>query len=178
MAKERKTSLSVSDIVEIIRAVDATSLAQVNVAAGDVWLKIKGGQVRSNLALPGDEPAADAVVSEAPQQRDAETLEQTTAIAGASDSLLTETTRIDGLSGAFELRAPISGTVRRRSDPDGKHWVRLGNLIEVGDALCVLENADGLISLHSEVDGTVVDICVDEIQEVEAGQILFRAQPT
>lgn len=177
MAKERKTSLSVSDIVEIIRAVDATSLSQVNIEAGDVWLKIQGRRVRSNPTLPDDVPTVDPVASKTPRERDAGTMEQTTAITGASDSLLVDTTRSNGRSGAFELRAPVSGKVRRRTDADGKHWVGLGNLIEVGDALCVLENADGLISLHSEVDGTVVDICIDDIQEVEAGQLLFRAEP-
>ena len=176
MAKDHKTTLSAADIVEIIRAVDETSLAQVNVEVGDVWLKIKGRKVNSNVAFEHGLP--EKAEDSAPVvDRDADTLEQTTTIAGASNSLLVDTTRTGGMTGLFELRAPVEGIVRRRSDVDGKHWVGMGNLIEVGDALCILESDDGLISLHSEVDGTVVDICVEEIEQVEAGQVLFRAEP-
>lgn len=177
MAKHTKQTLSAKEIIDIIRAVDETSLEQVNLEVGDTWLKIKGRRSSSNLEHSQTEPGRSTSSTTPPRERSDDTLEQTTTIAGANDSLLVDTTRTEGITGLFELRAPLSGTVHRRSSPDGKHWVGVGNLIEVGDALCVLESNDGVISLHSEVDATVVDICVDETETVEAGQVLFRAEP-
>ena len=177
MGKNSKPNLTAREIIDIIRAVDQTGLEQVNVEVGEVWLKIKGRRVRNEVELTAREPDSSETSPAPPRERDEDTLEQTTTITGANDSLLVDTTRTEGLNGLFELRAPLSGTVHRRAGSSGKHWVGVGNLIEVGDALCVLESNDSIISLHSEVDATVVDICVEETETVEAGQVLFRAEP-
>ncbi len=76
-----------------------------------------------------------------------------------------------------EVSSPMVGTFYRAPAPDAEPYVDLGDRVKVGQTLCILEAMKLMNELEAEVSGTVREICVDNGEPVEYGQILFRILP-
>jgi len=75
------------------------------------------------------------------------------------------------------INALMVGTFYSRPNPDKPSFVKVGDQIEVGQVVCVLEAMKLFNNLNSEVAGTVVEILVADGDLVEFGQPLFRIRP-
>ncbi len=75
------------------------------------------------------------------------------------------------------INALMVGTFYSRPNPDKPAYVKVGDQIEVGQVVCVLEAMKLFNNLNSEVSGTVVEILVADGDLVEFGQPLFRIRP-
>ena len=53
-----------------------------------------------------------------------------------------------------------------------------GTKVSIGDTLCIIEAMKLMNELESEVKGSIVEICVENAQPVEFGQVLFRVRPS
>ena len=78
----------------------------------------------------------------------------------------------------FELTAPMVGTFYRAPAPEEPAFVELGNRIEVGQTVCILEAMKLMNELESEVSGEVVEILVENGTPVEFGQPLIKVKPS
>ncbi len=81
-------------------------------------------------------------------------------------------------SDLFEVTAPMVGTFYRAPAPEEPSFVEIGNRIEVGQTVCILEAMKLMNELESEVSGEVVEILVDNGTPVEFGQVLMRVKAT
>jgi len=77
-----------------------------------------------------------------------------------------------------EITSPMVGTFYRAPAPDASPYVDVGDRVSTGETLCIIEAMKLMNELESEVSGTVVEICVDNAQPVEFGQVLFRVDPS
>jgi len=77
----------------------------------------------------------------------------------------------------IDVTSPMVGTFYRSPAPDAPSYVEEGTKISVGDTLCIIEAMKLMNELEAEVKGTVVEICVENAQPVEFGQVLFRVRP-
>jgi len=75
------------------------------------------------------------------------------------------------------VRAPIVGTFYKASSPDSADFVKVGDKINVGDVLCIIEAMKLMNEIESDVAGTVVQILVDNATPVEYDQPLFLVDP-
>ena len=73
-----------------------------------------------------------------------------------------------------EVKSPMVGTMYRAPAPDAEPYIRVGDKVEQGKVLCIVEAMKLMNELESEVSGRVVEICVENAQPVEFGQVLFR----
>ena len=69
------------------------------------------------------------------------------------------------------------GTFYRAPAPGEPAFVEVGNRINVGQTVCILEAMKLMNELESEVGGEVVEILVDNGTPVEFGQVLMRVKP-
>lgn len=74
---------------------------------------------------------------------------------------------------AVEIKAPIVGTFYRAPAPDAEPYVRVGDVISVGQPLCIIEAMKIMNVIESEVAGKVLQILVENAQPVEFNQTLF-----
>jgi oxaloacetate decarboxylase alpha subunit len=75
------------------------------------------------------------------------------------------------------IKSPMVGTFYRAPAPDAPPFVEVGQDIEVGQVVCILEAMKLMNEIKSEVAGRVVDILVENGSPVEFGQPLFVVQP-
>lgn len=72
-----------------------------------------------------------------------------------------------------EVKAPLIGTFYESPDPDSPAFVSVGDHIEKGDTLCIVEAMKLMNEIKSEFTGKVVEIKATNESMVEYGQTLF-----
>ena len=83
----------------------------------------------------------------------------------------------DDSSRYVTVTAPMIGTFYRKSSPDKPVFVNVGDVLTVGQTLCIIEAMKLFNEIECEVSGTVVKILADDMKPVEYGQPLFLVDP-
>ncbi len=75
--------------------------------------------------------------------------------------------------GLHIITSPLVGTFYRTSSPTADPFIKIGDSIESGQTLCIVEAMKLMNEIQSDISGTVVKILVENAQPVEYGQPLF-----
>jgi acetyl-CoA carboxylase biotin carboxyl carrier protein len=78
----------------------------------------------------------------------------------------------------FVVKSPIVGTFYAAAAPNAPPFVQVGEVVQVGQVLCIIEAMKLMNELESEVAGEVVRSYVESGQPVEYGQSLFAIRPS
>ena len=71
------------------------------------------------------------------------------------------------------VESPMVGSFYRASSPEASAFVEVGDKVEVGDTLCIIEAMKLLNEIESDKAGVVKKILVENGQPVEYGESLF-----
>lgn len=77
-----------------------------------------------------------------------------------------------------DIKAPMVGTFYRAPSPEAPPYVNIGDIIDVGQVICIIEAMKLMNEIKSEVKGKIVDIQVDNAEPVEFGQVLLVIEPS
>lgn len=76
------------------------------------------------------------------------------------------------------VKSPIVGTYYESATPGGEAFVKVGDSVEVGQVLCIIEAMKLMNEIESDVSGEVAKIMAENGQPVEYGQALFVIRPS
>jgi len=76
------------------------------------------------------------------------------------------------------IKSPMIGTFYRSSAPDKPSFVNVGDEIESGKVLCIIEAMKLFNEIESEVKGKIVKVLVEDASPVEFDQPLFLVDPS
>ncbi len=76
-----------------------------------------------------------------------------------------------------EITSPMVGTFYRAPSPDSPPYVEVGEVVEVGQVVCIIEAMKLMNEIKSEIKGKIVEIPVENAHPVEYGQTLFVLEP-
>jgi oxaloacetate decarboxylase alpha subunit len=141
-------------IRELVRIVQETGVGEVTVE--DAGLRVT---VRRSPEL------GEAALAPAPAQVEEE---ETTAAAPPAPPPQPALIRIE---------APMVGTFYRAPTPGAPPFVEVGDVVGLGQTLCILEAMKLMNEVKAEQEGVVRRICVENAQPVEYGQLLFELEP-
>jgi len=79
--------------------------------------------------------------------------------------------------GLIAIKSPIVGTFYRAPSPDAEPYIKVGDIVEKGQIVCIVEAMKTFNEIESEVKGKIVKILVENEQPVEFGQELFLVKP-
>ena len=74
------------------------------------------------------------------------------------------------------ITSPMVGTFYKAPSPDSEPFVSVGSTVSSGDVVCIVEAMKMMNESESEVSGKVVEICVEDGQPVEFGQVLMYVE--
>ena len=81
-----------------------------------------------------------------------------------------------GRSDLIEITSPMVGTFYRAAAPGEDPFVEVGNIVKVGQTICILEAMKLMNEIESEFNGEIVEILVENGTPVEFGQVLMRVK--
>ena len=79
-----------------------------------------------------------------------------------------------GRSDLTEITSPMVGTFYRAAAPGDDPFVEVGNMVKVGQTICILEAMKLMNEIESEFNAEIVEILVENGTPVEFGQVLMR----
>lgn len=79
----------------------------------------------------------------------------------------------NGLPPGQVVKSPMVGTFYRASSPDAKPFAEVGQQVNIGDTLCIIEAMKLLNEIEAEVSGVIKAILLDNGTPVEYGEPMF-----
>lgn len=149
--------MDIRKVKKLIELLDESGIAEIEITEGEDAVRISrygtGAAAPAAFAMPSAAPAAPAAQAPA---------------AGTSTVAATEAEE----EGHVVL-APMVGTFYGAPSPGAPPFVQVGDRVEIGDTLCIVEAMKMMNQIEAEVAGTVKSIRVQNGDPVEYGQILF-----
>lgn len=159
------------EVKELIEIFEKTDLNDMELTLDNMSIRLNRGRAAAanTSALPPSVSAQTAPVIQQAVQAAA----PAPAAAPAASNGNTETAAKEGIL----VKAPIVGTFYESPAPDKPPFVKVGDKVEEGDTLCIIEAMKFMNEVPSETGGTVAEILVKDGDFVEFGQELFRIVP-
>jgi acetyl-CoA carboxylase biotin carboxyl carrier protein len=122
-----------------------------NPVAPEAYLSVPGAPTLSPVPASPSPPVAEPLTAETPAE--------------STDDL-------------YVMKSPIVGTFYAAPAPNALPFAKVGDVVQLGQVLCIIEAMKLMNELESEVAGEIVRIYVESGQPVEYGQSLFAIKPS
>ncbi len=144
--------MDIRKIKKLIEIIEESDIAELEIKEGEESIRIS-----RYSAAPATVSYASAPVAAAPA----------IAISAATAPLADE--KIIG----HAVKSPMVGTFYRAASPGTKVFAEVGQSVQVGDTLCIIEAMKILNQIESDKTGTITKVLVENAEPVEYGQPLF-----
>lgn len=158
------------EIQELIKLVAKQDVAEVKIKDKDFSITIKGKECFNKNVSVVSQPQQYTQAPVAPAQTQAPQEE-------ASEGAESKTEAKQENNNHITIKSPMVGTFYRKPSPDKDVFVKVGDSINKGDVLCIIEAMKLFNEIESEVSGTIVKVLLDDSTPVEYDQALFIVDP-
>ena len=156
------------ELRELIDFLIEKDISEFELERGDVKVRIKRGGLDANSAaishagIPASVPVTSSVPVQAPR-------------ANVSAPAVTPPPPVE--EELHVVKSPIVGTFYESPSPGSPAFVKIGDVVEAGQVLCIIEAMKLMNEIESDVAGELVKKFVSNSQPVEYGQPLFAIRP-
>ncbi|MGV3631215.1 MAG: acetyl-CoA carboxylase biotin carboxyl carrier protein [Bacteroidota bacterium] len=159
--------MNLNEIQDLIKFVSKSGVSEVEIERKDFKIIIKAEKAKAEQIIvqanaPQMVQAAPAPVAAAPAPAAA----APAAPAASEDSKL------------VTIKSPMIGTFYRSSSPDKDAFVQVGDNVQKGSPVCIIEAMKLFNEIESEISGKIVKVLVDDASPVEYDQPLFLVDPS
>jgi acetyl-CoA carboxylase biotin carboxyl carrier protein len=153
--------MNLKEIKEIINLMNDNNLNEIEIEREGLKLKLKKSSDGAGLVMAS--PTHYAVESlPAPK---------------ASPAPAAVVSSADASKNNKDIKSPMVGTFYRSPSPEAESFVEVGQTVEVGQVVCIVEAMKLMNEIKSEVRGKIVEVAVQNSEPVEFGQTLFIVDP-
>ena len=164
---DSRDNLNLAEIKELIELVSEKQFNEFELERGNFRLRLQKGALRV-AAEPGSRAVASSPVEV--ESRTAAPAVKAAAAAPIPEPASAPATPEEKL---HIVTSPIVGTFYRASSPTAEPFVKLGDSVEAGKTLCIIEAMKLMNEIESDASGAVAKIFAENGQPVEYGQPLF-----
>lgn len=145
--------MDIRKIKKLIEIIEESDIAELEIKEGEEAIRISRYSGNPAPVAYATQPVPASIVAAAP----------TIAAAAPAEE------KIAG----HVVKSPMVGTFYRAASPGAKVFTDVGQKVQIGDTLCIIEAMKILNQIESDKSGTVTQILVENGQPVEYGQPLF-----
>lgn len=158
-----KLNIDVTQVKKLVEMVEAHGLEEITVEEADLSITIKGRSTQHPAVISqGGAPIHD--------------FEQTGEIEEHAEEAVAVTEQPLFEGNIVDITAPLVGVFYRAPSPDAPNFVEIGDTIENGSEVGLIEAMKVFSPIPSEVAGEVVDIPCPNAKLVAAGDVLVRVR--
>ena len=140
-------------VKKLIELLEESGLSEIEITEGEDKVRItKGGK-------------------QSPQVKAIETTQETEALSVTKPADVNAQTKNN--NSFHEIKAPMIGTFYQSPDPDSEAFVKVGDPINEGDTLCIIEAMKMMNKIETDISGTIERILVQNGDPVEFDQVIF-----
>ncbi|HET6226078.1 MAG TPA: acetyl-CoA carboxylase biotin carboxyl carrier protein [Bacteroidia bacterium] len=165
--------MKLNEIQDLIKFVAKSGVSEVELETKDVKIVIKTPAGKKEQVLVQGAPAPAiyqaSPVAQAPQPQ---------AIAQDAKAADAKPPKAEDESKYITVKSPMIGTFYRSSAPDKPAFVGVGDDIEPGKTVCIIEAMKLFNEIESDVKGKIVKVLVNDATPVEYDQPLFLVDPS
>lgn len=158
--------MDLKEIQTLIKFISSSKVDEVSIEKKDFKIKIRRNSPTTAQATVVAAPQPQQIVMDTPSA----------APVAAAPAVDTATAPAPAVTGE-EIKSPMIGTFYRKSSPDKPSFVEVGDTIEKGQVICIIEAMKLFNEIEAEVSGKIVKVLVDDSQPVEYDQPLFIVEP-
>ena len=151
-------------ILELVKEVSKAGLTNFEYTEGNIRIAMSCPQPEEKIVVP----ASNLVLQEA-AGAGANTVETAVSAQQEPEQIVEE-------KGGNVVKSPLVGTFYAAPSEDAQPFVKVGDTVKKGQTLAIVEAMKLMNEIESEVDGVVTEILVENEDNVEYGQPLFRIQ--
>ena len=151
--------MDIRKVKKLIELLDESGIAEIEITEGEESVRIS--RYSQNVAAA---PVAAAPVAAAPAAAAA-----TTPVAADAPAAAAPEPEDEG----FSVAAPMVGTFYASSSPGAAPYVQVGDRVNEGDTLCIIEAMKMMNQIDADVSGVIKSIRVQNGEPVEYGQTLI-----
>ena len=160
--------MDIKQVQELVKIINKTNISEISIEEEGLKITIKQKEdpVVQMVSAPQQQYYAPqpSFQQSAPAAPAAPAAAQPKAEAKPADNLLT-------------VKSPMIGTFYRSPGPDKPVFVNVGDEIENGKVVCIIEAMKLFNEIESEVKGKIVKVLVEDASPVEYDQPLFLVEP-
>jgi acetyl-CoA carboxylase biotin carboxyl carrier protein len=164
------SGVDLSQLERLLAFMSQHGLEEFEYSHGDLRIRLKKPAVNSNPMPQRLLTAPDIVVAGPPPMAAAESAAAPPPRETPAETARAEDTHI--------VKSPIVGTYYSAPSPGAEPFVHLGDSVETGQVLCIVEAMKLMNEIESDVGGEILRIFVENGQPVEYGEPLFAVRPT
>jgi acetyl-CoA carboxylase biotin carboxyl carrier protein len=165
--------VDLGQLERLLKFMSENGLEEFEYAHGDLRIRLKkavaASSVPANMALPA--PPAAAIPIQSPAPPAAETVPSAAPLPVPPPAVPAEEPQ-------HVIKSPIVGTFYAGPSPDAGPFVKVGDAVEAGQTVCIIEAMKLMNEIEADISGEVVRILVENGQPVEYGEPLFALRPT
>lgn len=151
-------------ILELVKEVSKAGLTNFEYTEGNIRIAMSCPQPEERIVVP----ASNLVLQEA-AGAGANTVETAAPAQQEPEQIAEE-------KGGNVVKSPLVGTFYAAPSEDAQPFVKVGDTVKKGQTLAIVEAMKLMNEIESEFDGVVTEILVENEDNVEYGQPLFRIQ--
>ncbi len=174
--------IDLDQIRELLSVVSSTDVTELTIEFGDQRITVKKS---SPIPLTEAQLSPKPIViktEDLPVVQTREMVSPATAPAvapapAAVDSKPVADAPVEKTNGLVEITSPMVGTFYRASSPEAPPFVDVGDHVNEGQTVCIIEAMKLMNDMPSEVSGKIVKVIAENGSTVEYGQTLFLVDP-
>lgn len=160
--------MKLTEIQDLIKFVSKSGVNEVELETSDIKIVIRTGKA-----------AAPVMYQQAPMQYAQAPANTTNAVAEAAATPIAPVAAVVNEDAKYiTIKSPMIGTFYRSAGPDKPVFVNVGDEIEVGKPVCIIEAMKLFNEIESEIKGKIVKVLVNDATPVEYDQPLFLVDPS
>jgi acetyl-CoA carboxylase biotin carboxyl carrier protein len=163
--------MKLTEIQDLIKFVSKSGVNEVELETKEIKIVIKTGK----QAAPVMYQAAPAQITTAPAQVMAAPVAAAAPVADVATPAATAAAASEAKY--ITIKSPMIGTFYRSAGPDKAPFVNVGDDIDTGKPVCIIEAMKLFNEIESEVKGKIVKVLVNDATPVEYDQPLFLVDP-
>ena len=166
-------TMTLKELQELMKLMKRHNLVEFNMKDGEFEISMRS-EAEASPAPPLPMHAVQAPTYAQPGPPPAQAAPAPVAAAPAAATKQDDTA---GEGKLVPIKSPMPGTFYRASSPDKPPFAKVGDVVEAGQVVCVIEAMKLFNELESEIGGRIVKVLVEDAQPVEYDQVLFMVEP-